>query len=439
MSSRICFHVQGLTNTTQSLGNILNVQLYGATTIKGSAHIGNKLPDQVQRLGITTTIAAFDFLTIAMAVTAADSFVPRDRQGENGWAREFELEIPLASPTTWTPVTRRLESMLRFLSGDTWRFTFRGGGRKPPNGMQNDKKRIANLSGVDCVSLFSGGLDSWIGVNELLKDGRVPLLVSHAYTGDRKFQEKLFPKFVGRAERFWANASPMRQFSGHDTTMRTRSLNFLAFAAVASEAIAQLRADGSVIPLYVPENGFIALNAPLTHRRVGSLSTRTTHPHYLSELHAIFQEVGIRAKIENPYRHVTKGQMLLSYKPSDGQIEDAMNTVSCGKWKRKRMQCGHCVPCIIRRSSFFAAGIQDTTPYHMTLHQAIAHGNPHTKDDVMSMALAVQPTSSSQLRKRALASGPLPMEAIERQGWFDVHQKGLYEVGKYLRSEGLVT
>ena len=50
MSSRICFHVQGLTNTTQSLGNILNVQLYGATTIKGSAHIGNKLPDQVLSL-----------------------------------------------------------------------------------------------------------------------------------------------------------------------------------------------------------------------------------------------------------------------------------------------------------------------------------------------------------------------------------------------------
>ncbi|MFS8050604.1 Qat anti-phage system QueC-like protein QatC [Rhizobium sp. BR 314] len=437
--SHLKFRTEQLTVANAGRSGVLDVRLYGATALAGSAHIGNTVADQVQRLSANTTTVAFDLLSIALAVTAADSFIQRNALGENGWARDFDIELPLVNPNTWQPVKERLEHALHFLSGDTWNFTFLSGGRNRPSAMQTHKKRIANLAGVDCVSLFSGGLDSWIGVNNLLRNKRVPILVSHAYTGDRKYQNALFPTFKGRAERFAVNASPMRQFSGHDTTMRTRSFNFVAFAAVAAEAISELNRTSAKVPLYVPENGFIALNAPLTPRRVGTLSTRTTHPHYLSELQAIFDAVGIRAQLENPYRHKTKGQMLKDFSPGPSEIGAAMNTVSCGKWKRKGIQCGHCVPCIIRKSAFFAAGISDTTNYGWTLQQAIAHDNVHTKDDVMSMAFAVSPSKPTDLTKRALASGPLPLEAVERQGWFDVHHQGLYEVADYLRSEGVIS
>ncbi len=437
--SRLKFHTDELQPSNSSGHAVLDVRLFGAAAFPGTAHIGNKVPDQIERLGVPTSNTAFDLLAIALAVTAADSFVPRNRNGENGWARQIEIELPLISPQTWIPVREKLERMLNFLSGDTWSLKFAPGGRGKPPALQTRKKRSANLTGVDSVCLFSGGLDSWIGANEILGESKIPLLVSHAYTGDRQYQNRLFPFLHGRAERFAANASPMRQFSGHDTTMRTRSFNFLAYAAVAADAISQVRKPVGKVPVYVPENGFIALNAPLTPRRIGSLSTRTTHPHYLSQLQEIFDGVGIRALISNPYRHKTKGEMLASQNLGPPQIAVAMNTVSCGKWKRKGVQCGHCVPCIIRRAAFFASGITDTTAYGHSIQDAISNDNIHLRDDVSSMVIAAQPQKKPELRKRALQSGPLPMDATERQAWFDVHERGLYEVANYLRSEGAMS
>lgn len=436
---RLKFHVDELQASNSSGNPVLDVRLFGAAALPSAAHIGNKVPDQIERLGVPTTNTAFDFLAIALAVTAADSFVPRGKDGENGWARQIEIELPLISPQTWTPVREQLERMLNFLSGDTWSLKFAAGGRGKPPALQTRKKKSANLNGIDSICLFSGGLDSWIGASELLDQNKIPLLVSHAYTGDRQYQNRLIPFLRGRAERFAANASPMRQFSGHDTTMRTRSFNFLAYAAVAADAVSQIRKASGQIPLFVPENGFIALNAPLTPRRIGSLSTRTTHPHYLAELQRIFDAVGISALIANPYRHKTKGEMLASLNPDPMQITAATKTVSCGKWKRKGIQCGHCVPCIIRRAAFHASGITDTTAYGHSLQDAIGNDNIHLRDDVNSMIIAAQPREKKELRTRALQSGPLPLDAAERQAWFDVHERGLYEVANYLRSEGVMS
>ena len=60
--------------------------------------------------------------------------------------------------------------------------------------------------------------------------------------------------------------------------MRTRSLNFLAFAIVSAYALQEFVQEE--IDVFVPENGVISINAPLTVRRVGTLSTRTTHPYF---------------------------------------------------------------------------------------------------------------------------------------------------------------
>jgi len=437
--TRLKLHTDDLSKIALSGKGVSDIRLYGVTGVQDTAHIGNRVADQVERLSVSTSTVAFDFLTIALAVTAADSITPRQEFGEDGWARVFDLDIPLVSPATWMHVKERLEKALGFLSGDVWTLNFRASGRGKPSALNTRKRRVANLNGVDVVSLFSGGMDSWIGVTELVQSGRVPLLVSHAYTGDRGYQNSVAASLKGRIERFPVNASPIRRFAGHDTTMRTRSFNFIAFAAVAADSVASLKTAGTRIPLHVPENGFIALNAPLTHRRLGSLSTRTTHPHYLTELQTIFDEVGLASEIENPYRHKTKGQMLATLKAAGGDTSVAVKTVSCGKWKRKNIQCGHCVPCIIRKSSFLAAGVPDDTPYGRTLTEAIDDYNIHLKDDVMAMAMAVQPASQSHLRRRALSSGPLPQDPVERKGWFDVHEQGLYEVANYLRTQGVIT
>lgn len=63
--------------------------------------------------------------------------------------------------------------------------------------------------------------------------------------------------------------------NGAEDTTRSRSLMFFAHAIVLASGI------GHHVDLYVPENGVISLNIPLTVMRLGSLSTRTTHPYFM--------------------------------------------------------------------------------------------------------------------------------------------------------------
>lgn len=431
----ITFHIDEATVPPQSQSNGIDVLLYGPSAPRsGMGSAGHRVELAVKRLGISIDPVAFDFLTIALAVITSDTFVDRASHSGNGWARNLALTIPVAKPSVWQSVGTELEKTLDFLSGDKWTLTFASGGKRPPTTEEalRHYRTHLNLAGVDCVSLFSGGLDSMIGVRNLITSGKTPLLISHSYRGDKTYQELVAPKLGKLLPRFAANANPV--FKGrnvNDTSMRTRSLGFLAYGIAAASALSAARASTGQITLYVPENGFIALNAPLTRRRIGSHSTRTTHPHFLESVQSILDTVGLPVKLENEYRHKTKGEMLVDLDPDPAMTETALSTVSCGKWKRRSRQCGHCVPCIIRRAAFHNADITDTTSYRYELHEAWE--KPHLRDDVMAMLLSCQQGATPQL---AIASGPLPLEASERSGWLEVHERGLAEVQAYLKSKG---
>lgn len=120
------------------------------------------------------------------------------------------------------------------------------------------------------MCLFSGGLDSTIGALDLLAKGTKPLLVSHAYRGDQARQNEIHAKLPVKLSHFAPNANPTGA-AVTDVSMRTRSLNFIAFGAVAAAVLAPF--TNKVVPLFMPENGVISLNPPLTPRRIGSLST----------------------------------------------------------------------------------------------------------------------------------------------------------------------
>ena len=60
----------------------------------------------------------------------------------------------------------------------------------------------------------------------------------------------------------------------------------------------------------MPENGYIALNIPLTPSRVGTCSTRTTHPYFLHTVRELTGLLGMTNPIENPLAGRTKGEVL---------------------------------------------------------------------------------------------------------------------------------
>ncbi len=415
---------------------VLPVQLNGLSGQRRGdiSVIGNPAIDRIRRLGVQLPAKVMDFLSVALAVTAADTFVQRE-SSEDGWTRQLSLRLPLHEPSRWISLKKELESALHFLSGDIWDFEFCDDGYAPPEPYsQHSRHRLIKLKGLDCVSLFSGGLDSAIGAIDLLAAGRAPLLVSHAYKGDKSRQDQIAEKLSGQFSRFEINADPHIYQGVTDITMRTRSLNFLAFAAVGACAVQEI-SQQEKIDLFVPENGFISLNAPLTPRRIGSLSTRTTHPHFITSIQKIFDALGISCQIINPYQFKTKGKMISECSNKQLLSKIVESTVSCSHWKRMGQQCGVCIPCIIRRASLHAGGVSRDVEY---IFQSLAKvmNEIDRRDDLIALRIAITQKSTLKIGTWIAKSGPLP--TAEFDNFKQVFKDGLDEVESYLLSENIV-
>ena len=395
------------------------VKLFGSSTAE-FGEVGRLVPAEFRRLKLLPPESAWDFLAIALAVSAADTLIPRG-DGADGWTRVIELSVDLRHPELWGPHKSELEEILAFLSGDYWSLTFQDGGSLPPG------TRTASHD-VDCVSLFSGGLDSYVGVVDFVAQGKLPLLVSQAYPKEQSVQLSL-AKRVGKLPppltHFSVDAAPSHptvQGNSREESMRTRSLLFIAYGVAISAAL-------KIGTLYVPENGFIALNPPLTARRIGSLSTRTTHPFFLTRLEALLGRVGLPIGIANPYAYSTKGEMLQNCANQGALRKCFADTVSCGKWKRQNQQCGRCVPCIIRRSAIRASDLRDSTSYkYPTLTSQAGY------DDVLAFRAAVARSSSVVPERWLLEAAPLPNTA-DRSACAGVIARGLDEVAQFLSDQ----
>ena len=140
--------------------------------------------------------------------------------------------------------------------------------------------------------------------------------------------------------------------------------------------------------LLIPENGFISLNVPLTPLRIGSLSTRTTHPFFLRQLQTILDAAGFHVRLSNPYQFKTKGEMLVECLDQLLLSELAFQSTSCGRFSRFNYEhCGRCVPCLVRRAAFLHWGNGDDTSYRYE-DLSIPSSEYRDFDDVRSAAIA---------------------------------------------------
>lgn len=331
------------------------VVLFSKSAPVGGVSVGGSAAAAVRARKLTPTAAAWDLLSVALSAIAAD-FTATRRDSADGWTRQIAITVAVSEPDLWVSVRPRIEAALAFLTTDLWRVTFIGGAEHPA------APKKSRPSTAESSVLLSGGLDSLIGVIDLHDDG-VPLLaVSHTVRGDRENQQ-VFASRAGILDHLEVNHNVSTPWAQKETSQRARSLLFLAFAIAAASATDKYGA-GEVVPVYICENGFIAINPPLTAGRVGSLSTRTAHPHFLGELQGILDVLGLRADLRNPYAAMTKGEMILGSKNPELLSELASRSTSCGRYQRHKLQhCGRCVPCAVRRSAFIAAGWVDGTSY----------------------------------------------------------------------------
>lgn len=364
------------------------VVLYGQRRAEGHASAGDAARHEVLRRHLDPAPRAWDLLSIALSVITADFAGLRD-QSPDGWTREFELDVAVGDPAFWNDQASELEAALAFLTTDRWRLRFHNGGLSLP------PQRELVRPKQDCVVLISGGLDSLVGAIDLFADGKRPFAVSQTVRGDAEKQVEFAARIGGGLNQLQLNHNVC--LPGVDeSSQRARSLIFIAYGVLAATTLQRYH-DGGSVPLYVCENGFIAINPSLTGSRLGSLSTRTAHPDFLGRLQGVIEAAGLQVPIKNPYGTITKGEMLRNCADQALLKATAARSTSCGRFQRfNYRQCGRCVPCQVRRAAFMVWGEPDTTGY---VYEDLGRDSEDYArfDDVRSVAMALAAVNADGL------------------------------------------
>lgn len=402
--------------------------------------IGGVLHD-LQVLGLAPTEIGIDLLVVAAHVYAADTRISRESEAQDSWTREIGLVVPVSDPATWSNAAPILKRLLDFLTGDRWTIAFRARPAAFATFALRPKDDLLKPV-FDDIGLFSGGLDSLIGAIDVLKAGRAPLLISHAGEGlVSKAQELCFdglkaayPKRTLDRLRLWMNfdSGLVAGVASEDST-RGRSFLFFALGVCAGTALGTFK-------LRVPENGLIALNVPLDPLRLGALSTRTTHPFYMTRWNDVLKAVGISGSLYNPYWDKTKGEMVAQCADPALLRQLAPLSLSCShptsaRWHpgKKQGHCGYCLPCLIRRASLL--GVDDTEYGIPDLAAAPLVAKHAEGKQIRSFQVAVQRLTKDPKLADILIHkpGPLSDDPAKLADLASVYRRGMSEVGALLK------
>lgn len=370
----------------------------------------------------------FDVFLIGCFVYGIDILLPRKSFSVNGWSREIEVEFPVESLYLFNGGKNELEQLLSFLTGDYWQISFIQRDVTPL--FVNTKKVYSNdyRKSHKRISLFSGGLDSLIGViDQLAKSKDRMVLVSHydaTFKGAKSDQDKI-DKILYKKYSHYHLLQTRVDLEGYDingnkinteTTLRSRSFLFLCQAVFVASSIE----DGKEI--LIPENGTISLNHPLTPSRRSSCSTRTAHPYYLIKVIDFISKLGLNHLIKNEYEMKTKGEMLEECIDNDILRATYKKSCSCAKrGTRKDIRdvmtgtnhCGICMPCIYRRVALHRIGMDDEV-VGTNLFNPQKYPLEKLPDVPAFLDYMRNPLSIEDIEKNLLINGTLPLNKVEQ-------------------------
>jgi 7-cyano-7-deazaguanine synthase in queuosine biosynthesis len=288
-----------------------------------------------------------DLLLIGASVLAADRATERGDREDH--ARRIQVNVPVVNLARLLPLRQEIENILRILSNDGWRVNL----RQAP-GETEASTSFAKSEGR--TLLFSGGLDSLAAALEFGNDDKLQL-VSHKTRNQQTDRGQI--QLVAQLKSVGLNLPHLQFFVSsrdgapgaltHDVenSQRTRSFLFLILGSLCA------RRAGHDEILYLAENGQMAIHLPLTQGRIGSFSTHTAHPDFLSAMERFLRtSIELPYRITNPYVYKTKAEVIHSVVTTLPSAIPISN--SC--WRNARLpagitHCGDCVPCFVRRIS----------------------------------------------------------------------------------------
>jgi 7-cyano-7-deazaguanine synthase in queuosine biosynthesis len=395
--------------------------------------------DIFAQYGLSLSQIAHDLLNAVIAAYTADVRIAREDTFD-GWTRSLILHLAVTEPDVWKQAIGDLEKALSFLTGDYWQVVIREIplSYKPQQG--REPKKVQSLN-AQTVCLFSGGLDSFIGaVDQVEQENRIALVGHHSAGGGAtsksqgdtlKALHESYDKSLSPFLQVWLTP-PKGESRASEISTRGRSMLFIGLGVVFASA---MDAD----KLIIPENGLISLNVPLTNSRLGSFSTRTTHPYFISLIRNLISTIGMTIDIELPYRFYTKGEMIGKSFNREMIQKNVDATISCSHPGASRftknspnMHCGYCYPCLIRRAAVYKTGVPDKTKYvYEDLGQPLSRKR---RSDLRALKISL-----AKYEKRpakigdVLVSGPLPGKAQDLKEYLAVFNRGVDEVRSFLK------
>lgn len=384
----------------------------------------------------------FDILTLATMVYLADTRISRQTHGQDSWSREIQLEVSVSDSILWNEQARLINRMLKFLTGDFWSVSFTSRAWK----FVQEEKAEEKSGAYDRATLFSGGMDSLISTINLMETKNNALLIGHAGEGFTKnAQTNLLAKFDAKYTDllhtlvdFWLSFPDCYiPGGGNDNNTRSRSFLFIGLGLFTITGTANIK------ELMVPENGLIALNVPLDETRVGSFSTRTTHPFYLELWNKLLAELGLDLSVINPYWNKTKGEMADECLNKEFLFDTMKISFSCSspgkaRWKGLSPQhCGYCVPCLIRRAAMYKAFGDDGTVYtERSISSMIANSATGIGIQLRSFQYAIGKIKEHPGIEKILIHkpGPLPDDNEYLDELAATYKRGLLEVDTFINA-----
>lgn len=400
---------------------------------------------------------AFDFLLFSVLIYNIDRFVNRHTFSLEGWTREIEISnMPVLHIDEFRAVKDQMDNAVSFLTGDNWNinYSLSEGVLYQP---REDIEDFGDINIFEKVSLFSGGLDSLIGVIDELEHfhpEKKLLFISHKDLGKEGADQNGIMRIFAQQQLYTNKYAQIQTSVGigrrnlgggrlpKESTFRSRSLLFIGMGIYAAHNI------GENTPLIIPENGTIALNIPLMPSRRSACSTRTTHPTFLKQLQNILQEIGIVNPMYNPYEFETKGEMV---------VESANHTVlghlieaSCSCAKRGRMQhwdrrgagirhCGMCLPCIYRRVALHMSGLDNPDKYGTDVFNGVRFdinnlGQQSSRDFRTLLEFIKRRPSIERIEKELLINGIQDVSRIRNYAL--VVDRTMEQIIEWIRANG---
>ena len=309
------------------------------------------------------SLLAHDICTLVGSVKLADRAIRR--KPFNGWARQLRVSLPVYEYSLWSQekVSTTLADCLNYLTGDQWLFDFCQRSGQPAASSQ---AHVVGLPEGEYVTIpYSHGLDSYAQL-KLLQAAHPTVNTLCIFTDSRGSTSdwKSFCKTFKRPEAIRAIRVPFRVNEPKHCEPSFRSRAFL-FYLLAGYSAALAGANRVVIP----ENGQGSLGGSLV--RLGAEAPhRSCHPGFTSRLAKLISLL-MEKKIQ--FDHIalfqTKGQVLQALSSIEAPESWLKQHSSCSHDQRyanlygKKVHCGVCGGCVLRRVSAIAARIQDDTPY----------------------------------------------------------------------------